>query len=164
MMTLEDIKNLPKIDLTIAKEAHAQADRRLADTLETRKMFEQKAITLFSAYIALTLALFGIAGSFHSRPFLAAGLLTIVGAILFVIALMDATCGALGSDPAMWLTKGTIDADEGVLPWMLAYITHHHKERIDRSTQENNRKARLIRWGLIAGVAAPIVLVASMQF
>jgi hypothetical protein len=41
---------------------------------------------------------------------------------------------------------------------MLAYVTFYHQERIDQSTQANNKKAVNIRYGILFGLAAPIIL------
>jgi len=61
MMTLEEIR-ASRINPLVVKEAHDQASKRLADVLDTKKTFEQKAFILFNAYIALALALFGVGG------------------------------------------------------------------------------------------------------
>lgn len=165
MLTLEEIQS-SKINITIAREAYEQADKRLADILETKKAFEQKAFILFNAYIALALALFGAAGVIYRDPtislifwpFLLAGSLLIVGAGCFVWALLDAGYGSLASDPDMWLNKGTIDGDDAVLGYMLAYIAYHHKHRITKSTTQNESKALLIRIGIYIGLVTPLAL------
>ncbi|HKF95227.1 MAG TPA: hypothetical protein VKB96_11640 [Gammaproteobacteria bacterium] len=59
MMTLEEIRSA-QINPTAAREAYNHADRRLMDTLETKKFFEQKAFTLFGAYVTAATALLGI--------------------------------------------------------------------------------------------------------
>lgn len=82
----------------------------------------------------------------------------VVGAIFFVLALMDKTYGALASDPDMWLKSGTIDGDDSVVPLMLAYITYYHKERISKSTDANNSKAAKIRLGIYCGGCAPLIM------
>jgi len=46
-MTLEEIER-SQVNLDIAREAFDQASKRLADMLDTKKAFEQKAFTLFS--------------------------------------------------------------------------------------------------------------------
>lgn len=58
----------------------------------------------------------------------------------------------------MWLNRGTIDGDDTVLPRMLAYVTYYHQERIDQSIAANAKKALHIRYGILLGIAAPIVL------
>jgi len=166
MLTLDEIRN-SKINPIVAREAYTQADRRLADTLETKKAFEQKAFILFNAYIALALALFGVGGTIYKDagltvqvwPFLLAGFLLVIGAAMFVVSLIDTSYGALASDPDMWLNKGTIDGDDSVLPLMLAYITYYHKDRIDVSTRQNDSKALLIRIGIFIGLATPLILI-----
>lgn len=169
MLTLEEIR-YSKINPTVAREAYVQADRRLADVLDTKKAFEQKAFTLFNAYIAISLALLGVAGTIYKSgavpgqawPLVVVGLIFVVGASLFVVALLDQGYGALASDPDMWLNKGTIDGEDSVLPLMLAYITFYHKDRISKSVEANNAKARLIRCGIFVGAIAPVILIALM--
>lgn len=168
MMTLEELQHA-KIHPVVAREAYVQADRRLVDVLDTKKSFEQKAFFLFNGYTAMALALFAVSGSVFreesisaSVPFWLAACVLLAGAALFVISLMDVKYGSPGSDPDMWLNRGTIDGEDSVLPLMLAYITHHHKNRIAKSITENNRKACLIRAGIVLGLLSPIVLFVSI--
>jgi len=169
-MTLEEIR-AGKINPLVAKEAYDQASKRLEDVLDTKKAFEQKAFILFNAYVTFALAVFGAGGmllraidaTLPAWPFLLSGLAFVVGATLFVLALLDQGYGSLASDPEMWLNKGTIDGEDSVLPLMLAYITYYHTDRIRKSIEANNRKARLIRYGIYAGVAAPVVLAFGLR-
>lgn len=171
MMTLEDIRAAP-INPAIAREAYDQACKRLADVLDTKKAFEQKAFTLFTGYVTVSLALIGVGGALLAHdgishfviPFWMSGALFVLGAICFVLALMDSEYGSLASSPDMWLNKGTIDGDDTVLATMLAYITFYHFDRIAKSVSGNNRKARLIRIGILLGTAAPFVLMLAFLF
>jgi hypothetical protein len=152
-MTLEEIER-SQVNLDIAREAFDQASKRLADMLDTKKAFEQKAFTLFG--VAATLYKdHGL--SFTVVSFVIVELTLIAGAVCFVFALMDEKYGAVASDPNMWLNKGTIDGDETVLPRMLAYVTYYHQERIDISIESNNAKTTHIRRGILLGVATPII-------
>ena len=83
----------------------------------------------------------------------------VLSAAFFVVALMDDHYGALASNPDMWLNRGTIDGDDTVLPRMLAYVTFYHQERIDQSNAANGAKALHIRYGILIGLTAPIVLI-----
>jgi hypothetical protein len=102
MMTLDEI-HAAKINPNVAREAYNQAEKRLSDTIEIKKSFKQKAFTLFSGYITASIALFGVGGAllrddstrFFVRPFFVTGLIIAVGAICFVLALMDKVYGAL---------------------------------------------------------------------
>jgi hypothetical protein len=164
MMTLNEIEK-SQVNLEVAREAFDQASKRLADMLDTKKAFEQKAFTLFSGYLTLSIALFGVAAAIYKDhglsstviSFMLVELTLIAGAVCFVFALMDEKYGAIASDPNMWLNKGTIDGDDTVLPRMLAYITYYHQERIDISIESNNAKATHIRRGILLGVATPII-------
>jgi hypothetical protein len=80
-----------------------------------------------------------------------------------VLALMDDRYGALASNPDMWLNRGTIDGDDTALPRMLAYVAFYHQERIDQSNSANNKKATHIRYGILLGLAAPIVLLTLLM-
>lgn len=171
MLKIEEIQNL-RINSSVAREAYVHADKRLTDVLETKKTFEQKAFFLFNAYMAVSLAVFGVVGVLHRSgakdsnmyALLLCGVLLVVGAVLFLIALLDSDYGTVGSDPDLWLNKGTIDGEDSVLPLMLAYITHHHKNRIQKSIASNNKKASLIRHGLFAGLAATAMLALFVSF
>jgi hypothetical protein len=163
MMTLDELQRA-HINLTIVREAYDHADKRLADTLDTKKAFEQKAFTLFGGYLTISLALFGAGGAVASSPslkylltpFWGTGAVLVIGTIFFLLALTDKQYGALASHPDMWLNKGTIDGPDSVLPTMLSYITFYMAERIDVSVAMNRKKADWIRWGIYAGIASPL--------
>jgi len=79
--------------------------------------------------VTITLALFGVGGavlkspsSFPPLPFFGAGIVFMIGAIFFVIALKSQKYGAIGSVPAMWLRRGTIDGGDNAIPAMHAYL------------------------------------------
>jgi hypothetical protein len=136
--------------------------------LDTKKSFE-KAFTLFSGYLTVSLALFGIAVALFkdqtkqhlALPFLIAGILFVLGAICFVLALKGREYGALASAPDMWLNGGTIDGADSVVPLMLAYITFYHHERIEKSETANRHKANLVSCGIYIGIAAPFIMLAA---
>jgi hypothetical protein len=164
MLTLEELQ-ASTINPAVAREAYTQVDRYLMDTIEVRKIFEQKAATLMGAYITLSVALFGIGGAIFREsgaaarvwPFFGAGLILIIGAWCFIAALKTGTYAAVGSTPEMWLNPGTIDGGDNALAAMLAYITFHHRERIAISIKSNEGKARWIDAGIFLGPVAPIV-------
>jgi hypothetical protein len=169
MMTLEELDRA-KINPTIVREALAQAVKRLADTLETKKTFEQKATTLLGAFVTISLALSGAGAALlrdqslllhHRWPIWLAATLMMLGAFCFAGAMIDQRYGAMGSDPDMWINAGTIDAtDDKRLSYMLALITYYHKKRISTGTRSNTIKAWLIRGGVICGALAPLALLA----
>lgn len=166
MLTLTELQGL-KLNAPVAREAYTQTEKRLMDALETRKSFEQKATSLFGAYVTISLAMFGIAAAIYRDPdtgakvwpFFAAAMALAIGAGFFVCALKDAPYGAVGSSPDMWLTHGVIDGDDPALASMLAYVTFHHNERIAISRASNARKARRIRWGIYLGAVAPFAFI-----
>jgi len=165
MMTLTELQGA-KINEGVAREAYNQAAKRLEDTIDTKKSYEQKAFTLFTGYVTVSLALFGAGGVFYKDhgldhlvfPFWLAGAFFVIGTVFFVIALIDRSYGALASEPSMWLVDGTINGGDDVLPLMLAYITYHHQNRIKVSVKSNAKKAWRIRVGIILGTLAPFVL------
>lgn len=169
MLSLEELKGV-KINPDVAREAYEQAEKRLADVLQTKSAFEQKAFTLFGGYTTFSFALIGVAGSMFksdgwTRVVLALGLsgvILIVGTVLLVLALHERDYGALGSNPEVWLRRDTIDGIDGTLPLMLAYITFHHQKRIKESIASNNSMAALIRRAIYAGVFAPIIAAAAL--
>ena len=164
MLTLQELQT-STINPSVAREAYTQVDRHLLDILDVRKSFEQKAATLMSAYITISVALFGIGGAIFKDsgatekvlPFFGTGLVFIAGAGFFIAALKAGAYAALGSTPEMWLNRGTIDGADSALPAMLAYITFHHSERIALCAEGNKRKARWIDAGIFLGPIAPIV-------
>jgi hypothetical protein len=156
------------INPEIAREAVAQVERRLADTLETKKGFEQKASTLFSVYVALAVALFGVGGTLYKAtssmaevlPFLIVGFVFMCGALLFALALRGRRYGELGTSPTRWLERAVITGDARVLPLMQAYLVHDYIERIKASEQSNKCKAALIMNGIWVGFGATTLLLA----
>ncbi len=169
MMTLEQIQ-AANLNPRIVEEAHNQAEKRLLDVLETKKNHEQKAFILLNAYLTLALAILGVAGSIYKSvpsdnqwiPFFIAGILLITGSVLFSISLTDKNYGSVGSNPDMWLNQGIIDStNEQHLYVMLAYITFHYQNRIEVSIKSNDAKTKLIRFGMYAGIFAPVALIIS---
>ena len=59
MLTLEQLGN-SNINADAAREAHTQSEKRLADLLETKKGFEQKAAVLLTGLTTLALGLIGV--------------------------------------------------------------------------------------------------------
>jgi hypothetical protein len=171
MMTLDEIRTAT-INPLAAREAYDQASKRLADILDIKKAYEQKAFTLFNGYVTISLGLIGVGVALFTHPELArlalpfwgAGTLYVIGAICFVLALKDRTYGLLASSPDMWLTNGVIDGDDRAVSLMLAYITFYHFERIEKSTSGNDKKAALIRLGIYVGVISPFVLLGLFLF
>ena len=137
MMTLQEIQ-VSTVNASVAREAFDQASKRLADTLDTKKNYEQKAFTLFSGYLTVSLALFGVGGAIFKEqglnllvvPFWVSGALFVIGTIFFVSALVDKEYGAIASEPSMWLNRGTIDGDDAVLP-LHARVHHFSSPKAD---------------------------------
>jgi hypothetical protein len=163
MFDLDDLK-ASNLNPAVAKEAYLQAEKRLVDLLESKKSVEQKASTFFSAYLTVSLALFGIGGtifkdqglSAKALPFFVAGGIFVLGAILFMLALKDERYGFLGSAPDMWLQRGMIDGADNALPALYAYLTYYHADRIAISTKSNTIKIRFVRVGMIVGLVATV--------
>jgi len=164
MLTLEDLQ-ASTINSAVAREAYVQVDRHLVDILDIRKSFEQKAASLMGAYVTISVALFGIGGAIFKDggvptkvyPFFGAGLVFIAGAWCFIVALKSGQYAAVGSTPEMWLNRGTIDGGDSAVAAMLAYITFHHRERINTCLKGNKRKANWIDAGIYLGPTAPFV-------
>jgi hypothetical protein len=171
MLTLEALRT-SNVNFDIAKEALSQAEKRLSDALEAKKAVEQKATVLFGAYITISLALFGFGGTLakdvntlvQAWPFFVAGLFFVIGAAAFVYVFRSAEYGNLGSEPSMWLESGRIDGEKDALARMLAYLAHHHANRIRISYESNAGKSRSLHFGMIMGLVGVLVLFAAMLF
>ena len=168
-MTLEELRSA-NINPLVAREAHEQATKRLADVLETKKAYEQKAFALFSGFLTVTLGFIagGVAltkdGAIGGMALAlwVAGVVSGVGALFLMLALLDKAYGAVASDPKMWLLRDIIDGPDERLALMLAYVTYYHQERIDKSVEANAGKAIWIRRAIVAGFLTPIALIASI--
>jgi hypothetical protein len=166
MMTLEELQS-STINAAVAREAYTQVDRYLLDILATRSSFEQKSTTLMSAFITISLALFGIGGAIFQKnaldatelPFFVAGFFFLLGAGCFIVALKVGTYAAVGSTPEMWLNEGVIDGPDNAVDQMLAYLTYYHRERIEISVTGNKLKAKWIDAGIILGAIGPVAFV-----
>jgi hypothetical protein len=168
LMSLEEVWALEHINANVAREAYSQVTQRLADVLEAKKSFEQKALSLFAGYVTLTLASFGLAvgaagatSPLHGIlvPLCGVGILTTAGAFMFVLALWDADYGSLGSAPESWLRRDVLTSlDDQIVAKVTASVVRRCHERIAVSVTSNARKARFIRAGMLLGVIAPISL------
>jgi hypothetical protein len=56
----------------------------------------------------------------------------------------------------MWLNRGTIDGGDNALDAMLAYLAHHHANRIQISARSNRTKMWSVRVGMVLGILATI--------
>ena len=169
MLSLEEIRN-SSISEVIAREAYIQSSERLADVLDTKKVFEQKAQTFLAGYLTLALALFGAAGatvnsdswSLTTLGLLFAGIAFVAGALLCAMSLHDANYAGAGASPKQWLYRGAIDASPNELPKLLTYLTWHRQAEIDGSVESNKGKAKLIRHAIYAGMVAPCILAVAL--
>lgn len=169
MLTSEELHDLATkghINPDVAKEALSQAEKLLADVLEVRKTVEQKATSLFTAYVTIALALFGIGGALVREigarplawPFFVAGFGFVLGAAIFIWALRGLEYGYAGSDPDMWLISGVIDGGDAAVPAMHAYLAMHHKKRTTVSMASNDKKRRALGFGMIVGLLSVVAL------
>jgi len=171
MLTLEQLRAMA-VNLDIAKEALSQSEKRLGDALDAKKMVEQKATVLFGAYVTISLALFGFAGTLARDPvharwavaFFIAGTVFVCGAAAFALVFRSAEYGNFGSEPSMWLQAGRIDGDHQALARMFAYLAHHHATRIEKSYASNAVKSRRLHIGMMVGVAGAISLPMATAF
>jgi len=167
MLSIEELSKA-NINIDVAREAYEHASARLADVLDSKKVLEQKAQTFFAAYVTVALALLGTAGSIvaeggsslFSCGLAVSGLCFVVGAGCCAFAQIDKYYAGMGSAPKQWLYRGAIDGPSDGLPKLLAYLTWHRQTEIDRSAELNAQKARLIRYAIAAGIAAPVFLLA----
>jgi len=167
MLTPDEIHGLASVNLNIAKEAHAQTEKYLLDVLEVKRSVEQKATSLFSAYVTIALALFGLAAAIMKEapaglspwPFAVAGSCLVVGMVCFIWANWPMQYGYTGSLPSMWLVRGRIDGSDDDLADMFAYLTQSQQGRIDASHLSNARKVLALRLGMGAGALAPLALI-----
>jgi hypothetical protein len=161
MMTLAEIQAVT-INEGVAREAYAQTEKRLEDTLATKASHEQKAFALLAAYITVAIALFTLSGVLVKAAlipaFVVAGGLFSVGACVSLAALWSRTYGALGSPPSMWLRAGVIDGNDKALPANLAYVTYFHQARIDAGVAANRCKEKLVCAVICIGLTATIIL------
>jgi hypothetical protein len=173
MLSPDELRGL-KINETIAKEAFTQVERRLADILDTKKVIEQKASTLFSVFVTISLAAFSVGGTaivnnvalaHKAWPLFLAGSFFVVGAGVFVSVLQDEDYGTLGSGSSVWLAPGVIDSetDENCqLGFVLAVLVAHLHERISVSVDSNKKKYSAIRCGMWLGLAGAVVFALSL--
>jgi uncharacterized membrane protein YgdD (TMEM256/DUF423 family) len=159
-----------EINETVAREALAQSERRLADLIEEKKSGEAKATTFFATYVTISIAVFGIGATLardHSFstvawPFFVAGAVFMSGAILAGFVVVPGDFGFAGSTPKMWLINGTINAKDEDIGLILAYIVHAYQERIDRSWTANKAKGARLKATMAVGVFGAAIFAASL--
>lgn len=168
MLTLEEIQST-KINISIIKEGVGQAEKRLSDALETKKSLEQKAFTLLSGYITISIALFGIAANLGKQhpmfySMIIVGLCFCAGLIFLFNSLRSSDYGTLGRYPDTWLQPRTLDGDEGTLATILGYILHGYQKGIEVSDNSNKHKSTMLNRGVFLGMCAPFVFVLLYVF
>lgn len=171
MLNEEDLRGL-SINIEIAREAFAQVERRLEDVLETKKIIEQKATTLFSGYIAVSLGTFGFGAALLREPalrniawpFFLAGAFFVFGAAAFQAALVGAKYGYRGSSPESWLRGGVIDGQSEELGRMLSYLAGRRANMLNIGLLANDRKYRAVHIGMALGVAGSLCFGGSLAW
>jgi hypothetical protein len=156
----------------VAKEAFSQGERRLADILDTKKAIEQKATSMFSAYVTISLAVSGVGATIlrdpiraeNAWPFFGSAGLFVIGAFFFMSALKGANYGTLGSSPTIWLRAGVIDAPkDGDEPARtLAQLAHGFEAHINSGISANDKKYASIHWGMKLGLVGVVAFAASL--
>jgi hypothetical protein len=151
--------------LPTVREAASQVDKRLADLLDTKKTFDQRAIALLGPSVSLAVALAGASGLavLSSNPEIVAALAAssicmTLAAVACVLSLQVRNYGAQGADPAHWLKPGTLTGSDVELAQALAELIWHHRERINDSTTSNDSKRLWFTCATCLAIAAPVVL------
>ncbi|MFO1086530.1 MAG: hypothetical protein U1E21_18395 [Reyranellaceae bacterium] len=161
-----------------AKEVLAQAEKRLADLLDSKKSFEARGASLLTAFMTLALALIGAAGAFLTNGVLRAEYGPYLPTVLFLSSIplvFSAWCmiqvmqpgeyGNLGTEPSMWLRDKFIDAKTSLVSRMQATIAWDTQERLDKAFASNRRKSRYILIGSSAALVSPaLLIIASVPF
>jgi hypothetical protein len=174
LMSLDEIWAAKNINKEVVREAYSQVSQLLADMLEAKRTFDQKALSLFTAYVTVALAPFGLAvgaanaaSPIHDMfgPLCGIGVLFSIGAFLFVAALRDADYGMLGSAPGTWLREDVLQSDnDDMVHRVMASVVRRYQERLVISAQSNASKTLLIRAGMIVGALAPLCVLAFALF
>lgn len=164
MMTFDEVQAAP-VRLEVVRVAHAEASARLVDCLETMRGLDQRAGILFAGYVVLLGGLLALAGQIAGQvtplsiAALLAAIVLVVAAGIVAVSLVPADYGAAGSDPAVWLKPDRLAADDAGLARVLAIQVFHLHARIAASIRSNDRKVRLLGWGVWAGLASPLAAV-----
>jgi len=170
MLSLDELWKL-EANTEVAKEAFTQGEKRLADILDTKKVIEQKATSLFSAYVTLALAISGVGAAIFKDPLRSETAIAFVlpvglfatGAGFFMRALKSADYGTLGSSPAHWLRPGVIDAAKGVEPARtLAQLAYNFEQKINDGIAANDKKYAAIHTGMLMGLIGVAAFAASL--
>ncbi|MFO1125114.1 MAG: hypothetical protein U1E25_07420 [Methylocystis sp.] len=161
MLSLEELWKL-RVNADVAKEAFVQGERRLADILDTKKTIEQKATSMFSAYVTIALAISGIGAAIFKDPtrsisaiaFLLPIALFVWGAVCFMSVLKGENYGTLGSSPTNWLRTGVIDSPkDGAEPARtLAQLACGFEQQINSGIAANEKKFTSIHRGMKLGL------------
>jgi hypothetical protein len=154
-----------ELNLATVREAALQVDKRLADLLDTKKTFDQRAMSLLGPSVSLALALAGASGlaARDTHPEIVAALVAssicmTLAAVACVLSLQVRNYGAQGTDPAHWLRLGTLTGGDVDLARTLAEVIWHHRKRISDSGDSNDSKRRWLTCAMCLAIAAPVVL------
>ncbi|WP_148277067.1 hypothetical protein [Methylocystis sp. SC2] len=169
MLTPGDMEKLA-INERVAREAFDLGQRRLADALETKAHFDHKATTIFTAFVTISLAVFGVGAAILRDPllretawaFFCSGTFFVAAAFVSAWSMRGMEYGYMGWAPEVWLRSGVIDGDDQTVGHMLAYGAHRTVHLIAQSQASNSAKAALLLKAVIIGACGALAFGASV--
>lgn len=139
---------------------HEQASRYLQSQLSTATAADQRAITAASIFVATAVAIVGIGANSQEWPAQIAGALAaasmVVASAFCALAARPRDFYFVGNEPTSWWASEHNDLEES-----LANEVQVFQEMIDDNAKALSASGRLMRYGMVCALCAPLLGVAA---
>lgn len=155
ILSSEQIRNMKDLNIDAIKVYLKLAEKRLADTIEVKKQFDQKAFNFLGGYVTAALALFGLSEKFTAISFWLnlTAIIFCIGVVPIFLSLKSSTYGTLGRHPKDWLeSENYLTVKSGNMAHIYAYLLRDIAPRIDQSKRINKKKASYLNIAVLIGI------------
>lgn len=155
ILTSKNIRKFSNLNEEMIKEYCRLGEENLRDCLATKKQIEQKSFILLTAYITISIALFGYMFSHYSTIVFLSACCLCVGIILLLISIKFSNYGCLGRNTEDWLNgKEYITITKENQAFIFSDNLIDLANKINQSDKSNNAKIKKVTQAIYWGIAA----------
>jgi len=169
MFKHEDLEQYKNINIDIVKEAVNQAEKRLIDIIDAKKVVEKKLL-----HVSIILFVFGSVGLWCTISLLPQTILAYTIGLLCVLYLYGSSIWVgikafaisnsayIGSNPFYWFTEDTIETDKNGYATMLGYLAIDYQCRIDSTLKAQQLKVKYLKSSIGIFTLSPVLLLLKL--